>query len=307
MPIDPQVQAIAEQLGSGLDITRLDLATVREATEAAARQGPRPELALVEDRRLPGPGGDVPVRIYSPGGSAPLPALVYFHGGGWTICSIETHDITCRELANGAGCVVVSVDYRLAPEHKYPAATEDCYAATRWVAEKGGKIGVDPDRIAVAGDSAGGNLAAVVALMARDRGAPTLGHQLLIYPITNFGFDTASYRDNADGPLLTRSMMQAFWDFYLADESDALRPYASPLRATSLEELPPAHVITAEFDPLRDEGEAYALRLREAGSPVLQTRYDGMIHGFFTMGGAIARGRDAVDDAVRELRAAFAA
>ena len=307
MPIDPQAQAIGDQLGSGLDITRLDLATVREATDAAARQGPRPELARVEDRRLPGPGGDVPVRIYSPGGSAPLPALVYFHGGGWTICSIETHDVTCRELANGAGCVVVSVDYRLAPEHKYPAAAEDCYAATRWVAEKCGEIAVDPDRIAVAGDSAGGNLAAVVALMARDRGAPTLRHQLLIYPITNFGFDTPSYRENADGPVLTRGMMQAFWDFYLADPSDASGSYASPLRATSLEGLPPAHVITAEFDPLRDEGEAYALRLREAGSPVLQTRYDGMIHGFFAMGGAIARGRDAVDDAVRELRAAFSA
>jgi acetyl esterase len=307
MPIDPQARALAELLGDGLDITKLDVSTVRESIDAAAREGPRPEVASVEDLRVPGPDGDVPVRIYSPGGTSPLPALVYFHGGGWTICSIETHDATCRELANGAGCVVVSVDYRLAPEHKYPAAAEDCYAATRWVAEKGGEFGVDSDRIAVGGDSAGGNLAAVVALMARDRGRPALRHQLLIYPVTNFAFDTPSYRENADGLLLTRAMMEAFWNHYLRDTSDGERHYASPLRAESLEGLPRAHVITAEFDPLRDEGEAYAARLREAGCPVVLSRYDGMIHGFFPMGLVIERSRDAVDEAVRELRAAFRA
>ncbi len=305
MPIDPQARALAELLGDSLDITRIDLATLRETTDAAAREGPRPEVARVEDLRLPGPAGEVPVRVYSPGGAAPLPAMLYFHGGGWTICSVETHDATCRELANRAGCVVVSVEYRLAPEHKYPAAAEDCYAATRWVAEKGSEIGVDPGRIAVGGDSAGGNLAAVVALMARDRGGPALCHQLLIYPVTNFAFDTPSYRDNADGLLLTRAMMEAFWSHYLADATDGARPYASPLRAECLEGLPRAHVITAEFDPLRDEGEAYAARLREAGSPVVLSRYDGMIHGFFPMGLVIERSRDAVDEAVRELRTSF--
>jgi len=233
--------------------------------------------------------------------------LVYLHGGGWVLCSIETHDPTCRELANGAGCVVVSVGYRLAPEHRFPAPAEDCYAALEWVARNTASLGGDPARIALGGDSAGGNLTAAVTLMARDRGGPRLVHQLLVYPVLDHAFDTDSYRENADGLLLTRDMMRSFWASYLAREEDGRHPYASPLRASDLAGLPPAHVITAEYDPLRDEGEAYARRLAAAGVPCVQRRYDGMIHGFFGFTQMVDRARDAVADAARELRRGFGA
>jgi acetyl esterase len=303
MPIDPQAKAIGEQLGAGLDFTRLDLAAVRAASDAGALLGPRPEVAQLEERAVPGPGGALRVRVYTPEAPALRPGLLYFHGGGWALCSLDTHDATCRQLANGAGCTVVSVDYRLAPEHKYPAAAEDAYAATCWLAERAAELGVDAARIGVAGDSAGGNLAAVVALMARDRGGPALRHQLLVYPVTDHSFDTDSYRENAAGPLLTREMMQTFWSFYLADPRHGGQPYASPLRAESLAGLPPATLITAECDPLRDEGEAYGARLAEAGVRVVAKRYAGMIHGFFAMDAVLSRAKEALDDAIRELRA----
>jgi acetyl esterase len=202
--------------------------------------------------------------------------------------------------------VVVSVDYRLAPEAKFPAAPEDCYAALLWSATHAQSLGVDPSRVAVAGDSAGGNLAAVVALLAKERGGPALVHQLLVYPVTNFDLDTSSYLENADGYLLTRDMMRWFWNHYLARPEDGAHPMASPLRARDLGGLPPATVLSAEFDPLRDEGEAYAARLREAGVPTELRRYDGMIHGFFGMTARIDRAREAAHDAARTLREAFA-
>ena len=305
MPLDPQARAVADLLGAALDITKLDLAEVRRMTDEAARQGPRPAVASVADRRIPGPAGELPVRIYRPELQAPAPAVVYFHGGGWTLCSIETHDATCRQLANGADCVVVSVDYRLAPEHVFPAAADDCYAALEWTVRNADALGVDPGRIGVAGDSAGGNLAAVVALMARDRGGPTLRHQLLVYPVADGALDTPSYTENAEGPVLTREMMEVFWDYYVPDPAERANPYASPLRAGDLSGLPRAFVVTAQYDPLRDEGEAYAARLRQAGVDAAHARYDGMMHGFFGMGDAIDRARDAMDDAVRELREAL--
>jgi acetyl esterase len=264
-------------------------------------------VAAVKDLEVPGPAGGIPVRVYRPSEESDLPVLVYLHGGGWAICSIETHDVTCRELANGAGCVVVSVEYRLAPEHRFPAAVEDCYAALGWVAGHAASLGGDPARLAVGGDSAGGNLAAVVALLARERGGPRLCHQLLVYPITDHAFDTTSYRENAEGPLLTRETMRGFWGLYLAREEDGRNPLASPLRAPDLAGLPSAHVITAEYDPLRDEGEAYAKRLAAAGVPVVQRRYDGMIHGFFGFTAQIDRAGEAVADAARELRRGFGA
>jgi acetyl esterase len=231
---------------------------------------------------------------------------VYVHGGGWVIGNLEAYDATCRALANAAGCIVVAMEYRLAPEHKFPAAPEDCYAAACWVADNATAMHGDPRRIAIGGDSAGGNLTAVVAQMARDRGRPALVYQLLVYPVTNYSFDTVSYRENADGYLLTRDAMEWFWNYYLRSAADGSNPLASPLRTNNLRGLPPAMVLTAEFDPLRDEGEAYAVRLREAGVPVTLKHYAGMIHGFFSLGAVLDQGKQAVADAAAALRTAFA-
>ncbi len=306
MPLDPQAQAVLDQLAQAKlpDFTTLEPALVRRLYELAL-SGEAEPVAHVEDRSLPGPAGPIPVRVYRPEASGLLPALVYFHGGGWVLCSLDTHDNVCRTLANRAGCVVVSVDYRLAPEHKYPAAPEDCYAAASWVAERGAPLGVDAARVAVGGDSAGGNLTAVVALMARERGHPRLAAQLLVYPITNHDFDTVSYKENAEGYLLTRGMMQWFFDHYLDDPARGAEPLVSPLRAERLDGLPPAHVVTAGYDPLRDEGEAYAERLRRAGVPTRHQRYDAMFHGFFSMFEQIGAGRDAIGAAAAFLREAF--
>jgi acetyl esterase len=308
MPLDPGLKLVLDQLAAnpGPQLHELPVAQARIFFDQM--QLPRPEVKVAEvtDRRIPGPAGEIPVRIYRPEGRAPFPALVYFHGGGWVIGSIETHDGSCRDLANRIGCVVVSVDYRLAPESHFPAAAEDCFAATKWVAEHAAELGVDAKRIAVGGDSAGGNLAAVVALMARDRRGPALRHQLLIYPVTDADFSRASYRENAEGYLLTTKAMEWFWSHYVPDVAQRVEPYAAPLRAVELAGLPPAFVITAEYDPLRDEGEAYARRLQHSGVPTVLKRYDGAIHGFFAMGLLAQVGRDAVDDAAAAVRAALA-
>jgi len=309
MPVDSQTQALLDQLVSlgGQPLSAMSVADARRMMEMmSAVRGAQVEVASAVDRSIPGPQGEIPLRIYTPTGSAPFPILVYFHGGGWVLGSLETHDGVCRSLAAGAGCIVVSVDYRLAPEHRYPAAPDDCYAATQWVHAHASELGGDAKRIAIGGDSAGGNLTAVVAQMAHDRGAPPLVFQLLIYPATDARYDTPSYRDNASGYLLTTDDMRWFWDHYLGDAPERRdEPYASPLRAKSLTGLPPALVITAEFDPLRDEGEAYAARLKQAGVPTRATRYDGTIHGFFGMGAMIDKANDAVKEACGTLRLAF--
>ena len=262
-------------------------------------------VAEVAERTIPGPAGDLTVRIYTPFGNGPFPVLTYFHGGGFVLCSLDSHDSICRVLTNAAHCTVVSVDYRLAPEAKFPSGPEDCFAATRWVAENANEIGADSGRLAIAGDSAGGALAAAVALMARDRGGPELVHQLLLCPVTNHAFDTASYRENANGYQLTGEMMRWFWGHYLETEADGRNFLASPLRAPEVSGLPPATVITAEFDPLRDEGEAYAARLDAAGVPTQLVRYDGMVHDFVLMGDAVDRAKEAVALVGRALRDAF--
>ena len=299
---------LIEQMAA-MGLKPFDQQTVAEARASilalATAAGPPEAVARVEDRRVPGSVGEIPVRIYTPEGSAPFPVLVYFHGGGWVIGNLDTHDAVCRLLANRAGCLVVSVDYRLAPEDPYPAAAEDAYAATRWVAAHAATLGGDAGRIAVGGDSAGGNLTAVVALMARDRGGPPLVHQLLVYPVTDAPGDNASYRDNGAGYLLTAEMMRWFWGHYTAGETSRRDAFLSPLHARDLRGLPPALVITAEFDPLRDEGEAYAERLRAAGVAVRCSRYPGMIHGFFGMTALLDRAREAIDEAASALRAAF--
>jgi acetyl esterase len=231
--------------------------------------------------------------------------LVYFHGGGWVIGSLDTHDNSCRTLANSTGAIVVSIDYRLAPEHKFPAPLEDCYAAASWVVANAASLGGDAERVAIGGDSAGGNLTAAVALMARDKGGPRFTHQLLVYPVTDAACDTRSYVENAEGYFLTKVSMLWFWNHYLRERLDGENPYASPLRAEDLKGLPPATVLTAEYDPLRDEGEQYGARLKEAGVPTRITRYDGMIHGFFGMGDVLPQAKDAMREAAAALRQSF--
>ncbi|RBY83050.1 alpha/beta hydrolase [Geodermatophilus sp. TF02-6] len=279
--------------------------SVSQARDLAAAfkdmQAPAPEMASVRDLTVPGPAGNLPVRVYTPTGS-PRGVLVYFHGGGWVIGTIEIVDSPCRALADAAGCVVVAAQYRLAPESAYPAAPEDCYAVTQWVAEHEAELGTEPAGIVVAGDSAGGNLAAVVALMARDRGGPQLAFQALIYPVTDVAsFETDSYGQNAEGYLLTARSMRWFRDHYVPDESRRAEPYASPLRADDLSGLPPAFVAVAEFDPLHDDGERYAKALEQAGGQVELKRYEGQIHGIFWLSGACSQ---AFDPLVSDLAAA---
>jgi acetyl esterase len=309
MPLDPQAKAFLDQLASmgGPPLHAQSVPEARAMMAAMASMSPAPDVSLggVADRTIPGPAGPIPVRVYTPAGRAPFPLLTYFHGGGWVLGDLDTHDAVCRQLAAAAEAVVVSVDYRLAPEHKYPAAADDCYAAVTWAAANAAALGIDASRIAIAGDSAGGNLTCVVAMMARDKGGPALRFQLPVYPVTNHAFDTPSYRDNAAGYLLEKDAMVWFWDHYLPSPAHGHEPYASPLRATDFRGLPPALVITAEFDPLRDEGEAYGRRLAEADVPVRVRRYDGMIHGFFGMSAIMDQAKAAVAESAAALRQAF--
>ncbi len=267
-----------------------------------------PAIGEVRSASAEGPRGPIPLRVYRPAGVADvtrLPALVFFHGGGWVIGDLDTHDTLCRQLTAEAGISVVSVDYRLAPEHKFPAAADDAWAAIRWVAAHAAELGVDGARLAVGGDSAGGNLAAVVALMARDAGGPALALQALLYPVTDVAAESRSYADLADGYLLTREGMRWFIAHYLDRAAEGGDWRASPLRATSLAGVAPALVVTAGFDPLRDEGDAYAARLREAGVSVDHVCFGGMIHGFVPMGKLIETGNRAVTLIAGSLRYAL--
>ena len=310
MPLDPQARFVLDQFAAqgGPPLHELTPVEARAAFESLRSPVPGEPVEHIEQCRVPGPdGGAIAARLYGPAGAArPGPALVYFHGGGWVIGSLDTHDNLCRALANRSRARVVSVDYRLAPEHPWPAAPEDCYAVVRHLAERGAELGIDGSRLAVGGDSAGGNLAAVVALMARDRSGPALRHQLLLYPVVDHDFDRPSYRENGDGYFLTRDAMRWFWDQYVADPARRHEAYASPLRAEKLDGLPAATVLTAEFDPLRDEGEAYAERLRGAGVATTAMRYDGQIHGFVSLLDVFDAGRRAVDQIGATLRTAFA-
>lgn len=293
--LDPQAHAYLEKL------VELDMPSYRELGVSEARRlldegsaalfGEPGAVHEVED----GDADGVPVRVYRH--ETETPALVYFHGGGWVIGSLESHDRLCRTIAAESGCAVVSVDYRLAPEHPYPAAVEDAWTATAWAA---GRF----PRIAVGGDSAGGHLAALTALEARDRGVD-LALQILAYPVIDFACDTGSYREHANVRNLTADAMRWFWEQFLPDAAEGATPEASPLRAASLSGVAPALVFVAEYDPLCDEGEAYAEALAAAGVPVEYRRYDGMIHGFMRMPAAIDRGRDAIDDVAAALRRAL--
>lgn len=307
MPVDPQIQLLLDK-GSGVPATHtLSVPEARRLYEARiAVMAPAAPVAAVNERSIPGPGGPLRLRIYHPPGAGVFPLLVFFHGSGFVLCSLDTHDGMCRNLCAGAGCVVVSVDYRLAPEHKFPAGLDDCVFATRWAAEHAREFGADPDRMAIAGDSAGGNMAAAAAIRLRDEGGPPLCGQLLIYPVTGYHAPgTPSYERNADGYGLTRETMKWFWRHYLNDESEATHPHASPLRAASLGGLPPALVVTAEYDPLCDEGELYAAKLREADVPALCSRWPGMNHGFFFWVGIVDQAGAAMRESCDWLRGMF--
>jgi acetyl esterase len=248
----------------------------------------RPTVASVEDLAVSEPAGDIKIRIYTPEGKGPFPLFVFYHGGGFVLSSIETHDVVCRNLARETGCKVVSVGYRLAPEHPFPAAPEDCYAATKWVADHTEELNGDASRLFVGGDSAGGNLAIVVSLMARDLGKSFIAKQVLLYPVTDFhqhGSPSVypSYDENAEGFGLSNLKMSHFWNFYVENDEDRTHPYASPIRANDLSGLPPALLISIEKDVLRDEGERFGGRLLEAGVPVVSKRMVGTIHGYFRM------------------------
>ncbi len=307
MPLDPDAQGVLDLLAS-LNAPEFSELTPEEARGLSLTPPPAVPTAVgsVVNRTIPGEGGDIGLRIYTPetpeapDGDAPTGALVYFHGGGWVIGDLDSHDETCRKLCSNGGQTIVSVDYRLAPETRFPGAIDDCYSATQWVADNAAALNIDAARLAVGGDSAGGNLAAACALMARDKGGPAIAFQLLIYPVTGRDFNTASYIENAEGYLLSKKAMQWFWDHYVPDTQERSNPYAAPLEG-ELSGLPPALVMTAEYDPLRDEGEAYAQALQDAGCAVQMIRYDGLIHGFFGMFDAIAAAQDAMQQATDAL------
>jgi acetyl esterase len=283
MTLDPGLESYVRRAVASPPAWELSLAELRAdpAAELLEIWGDVDPVDHVDDLTIEGPDGPLGVRSYRPASDAPLPGLVWFHGGGWVVGDLESHDPVCRHLARTTPCCVVSVDYRLAPEHPFPAAVEDCWAGFEWAARETEQLGIDRSRLAVAGDSAGGNLAAVTALRARAAGL-ALALQVLIYPVTDSDLDSPSYLEYADGLNLTREKMEWYWRMYLGG-ADGAQPDASPLRADDLSGVAPALVQTAEYDPLLSEGEAYARRLAEHGVPVALTRYDGMIHGFVRM------------------------
>lgn len=308
--LDPQAANLLQQM---IQMKMPELHTLtpkaaRELMDAGLKMimGKPEKVSKVEDLKIPGPAGQIPVRVYTPEGKGPFPIFVYYHGGGFVIGNVPQSDNVCRAVANRASCVAVSVEYRLAPEYKYPAAVDDAYSATKWVAENADRIKGDPTRIAVGGDSAGGNLAAVVSLRARDEGERFPICQVLIYPATDLTKTvTSSRKEFGEGYFLTTADMIWFGDQYFEKSQDRRVPYASPLLAPNLSKLPPALIITGGFDPLRDEGEAYGERLKKSGIPAKVSRYEGMIHGFTSMDGVLDKAKEAMDEIGMHLRGIF--
>lgn len=281
------------------------IAHSRKGTNAFLADFPSEEVEHTRDFAIPGPGEDIAVRLYEPAGAGPHPIIVFAHGGGWVQCNLDTHDNICAALTNRAECLVLSVDYRLAPEHPFPAGLEDLYRVLKWVEQYAPDVNADPERIVVGGDSSGGNLAAAAALLAREREGPSLAHQLLIIPVTNYAFDTDSYEENAEGYLSTREALRYFWNQYLETDIDGYNSFASPLRATSHAGLPPATVVTAGFDPVRDDGIHYAEALHADGVPVELMNYEDTIHGFINRPHMWDHADEAMDDIAAHLKAAL--
>jgi len=302
---DPQVQALLDRMAAAGVLHPKTVEQWRDAYDFYAMFEGAPEpIFRAENRAIPGPAGKIPIRIYFPRQASALPVWVFFHGGGFVTGSIDTHDTPLRAVANRCDCIVVSVAYRLAPENPFPAATDDAYAATQWVAEHAADFGGDPRRIAVGGDGAGGNLAAVVALMARDKGGPRLVSQLLIYPTLDLTMLTPSWIVGND-PMFTTDAMVVAVGNYVPMNTDLENPYISPVYAKDLRDVPPAFIITDADDPVRDEAETFATRLRDAGVPVAVSRYPNAIHGFFLMAGALDAGRKAIDEVGATLKQMF--
>jgi acetyl esterase/lipase len=307
VPIDPMAAAIIRHMESAfpaMDLTVSGTEMRRRIAEASGTFGSAKAepIGEVSDRVVPGPNGDIPVRIYRPETTdISTPVAMFFHGGGWVLCDLDSHDGICRAICNASRCVVVAVDYRLAPEHRFPIGVEDCYAATTWIATHASTLGFDGRRLAVVGDSAGGNLAAAVALMARDRGGPKVHLQVLVYPVIDHSDQTESHRTVGEDCFLKSREVMYYWDQYLAEPEDGSNPYASPLRASTHQRLPATLIITPEFDPLRDEGEDYGRVLIEAGVSTTIHRFPGMFHGFVSFLSQL----DAADQAAGEIGAAL--
>ncbi len=312
MPVilDPDASAVFQAMKEA-NRPPYDTVTPAEAREMSRQTRPAvqpdpPEMASVENVQAPAPHGAIPVRIYKPRTlpkTGLAPGLVYYHGGGWVIGDLESHDVACRHIATEAGIIVAAVDYRLAPEHKFPAAVDDSIAATTWIAANAEKLGIDATRLFVGGDSAGGNLAAVVAMYARDHGGPRIKGQVLVYPVTDLAMTTASYRDPETGVLLTHALMCWFRDHYLTEPSQIDDWRVSPLRMANLNDLPPAFVLTVGADPLHDEGEEFAKRLKQAGVAVRHVDYPGQFHAFITMGRILPRANQLIGEIAEWLKA----
>jgi len=309
--LHPQLEALLAEIAKANypDQIAVPVDEARRITVDRARRfyGPAEAVHRVEPLTIPGPAGPLTARLYAVAGDAPLPVLVYFHGGGWVLGDCDSHDKGVRALTNAAGCLSVSVEYRRAPEDPFPAAIDDCFAALTWVAGNAAALGGDAARLAVAGDSAGGNLAAASALLARDAGAPRLAFQVLIYPVLDHDLETPSYVEHAEAPVLNRDRMAFFWDRYVPDAAQRRDWRASPLRASDLAGVAPALILGGAVDPLFSEGLAYAERLRAAGVAVEHVAYPGMAHAFFQAPALLDDSRDAIDRAGVALKRAFAA
>ncbi|ASK63384.1 alpha/beta hydrolase [Virgibacillus phasianinus] len=308
MALDSQVKVILDQINA-IPSPAWDQITAQAYRKMAAQSmdmdSEKEEVKEVKDQTIPLEGRSLPIRVYTPEGEAPQPALIFYHGGGWVIGDLDSHDSVCRLLANRAQCVVISVDYRLAPEHKFPAAVEDAYDSLHWVATHAAEFNIDKNRIAVGGDSAGGNLAAVACIIAKERKFPNIAYQMLIYPSTGYDKAPNSMRENAEGYLLTVNQMNWFRDQYFSSEEELQNPYASPLLYSNHENLPPTLIMTAQYDPLRDVGKAYAEKLEENGIDVYYRNYEGLIHGFANFHKLVDKANEALLEAAAQLRKAF--
>ena len=311
MPLDPLMKAFLDQMAlqPTPKLWQMPPALARETMIAMTQLiGPKDvPIGKVLNRTIPAPHGEIPIRAYTPvaGGAEPMPTMVYFHGGGWVIGNLDTHDGVCRILANESCCRVVAVDYRLSPEHKFPAAVEDAFAAVKWIEANASDMGVDANRLAVGGDSAGGALAAVVAQMAKEKGGPKLSFQMLLFPVTQIGEETTSLRDFAEGFFLETATLNWFYDHYLGDGADKSDPRISPLRAKDVSGLPPAYVMVAGFDPLHDEGVAYAEKMRDAGVDVTLDDYPDLVHDFILMQAVVPQAQEALVTAAKALASAL--